>query len=156
MKVNWVDISMMSVLIILLIWALNSIKEPKMLTDVRDRYDVLLTHLRQTEKVDERFEILRRHEPLLTGIDSSRMTNGTIGYNVNKGYEIYMCIDTEGSLDAAMHVLIHELAHMTVTEYDHSDAYWQSFKDLRALCGSLGLITGHSEPLTYCGGQITA
>jgi hypothetical protein len=155
MKVNWVDIGLMSTLLIMLIWAVTSIKEPKMLTDVRERYDILLAHLRQTQQVDPRFEVLRRHEPLLTGIDSTRMTNGTIGYNVNKGYEIYMCIDAEGSLDAAMHVLIHELAHMTVPEYDHSDAYWQNFKDLRELCRTLGLLIEHSEPMTYCGGQIT-
>jgi len=155
MKVNLIDITLICTLLILLAWAIASIKEPKMLTDVRDRYDVLLTHLRQTRQIDERFEVLRRHEPLLTGIDSSRMTSGTIGYNVNKGYEIYMCIDAEGSLDAAMHVLIHELAHMTVPEYDHSDAYWQSFKDLRLLCASLGLISSESKPMTYCGGQIT-
>lgn len=149
------DIILICTLLILLVLAIVSIKEPKMLTDVRGRYDVLLTHLRQTQQVDPRFEILRRHEPLLTGIDSTRMTNGTIGYNVNKGYEIYICIDVDGSLDAAMHVLIHELAHMTVPEYDHSDAYWQSFKDLRLLCASLGLISSESKPMTYCGGQIT-
>jgi hypothetical protein len=155
MKVNWVVIGMVCFLLIMLIWAIMSLKEQKMLTDVRARYDILLAHLRQTQQVDPRFEILRRHEPLLTGIDSSRMTDGTIGYNVNKGYEIFMCIDAEGSLDAAMHVLIHELAHMTVPEYDHSDAYWQNFRDLRELCKTLGIVTEHSEPMTYCGGQIT-
>jgi len=84
------------------------------------------------------------------------MNRGTIGYNVNKGYEIFICIDNAGSVDAAMHVLIHELAHMTVPEYDHTDAYWQSFKDLRDLCVSLDLLTVSNTPTMYCGGQITA
>jgi len=134
----------------------SMVKEPPMLVDIKRRYRVLLAHLRSTPNIDARFEVLRRHEPLLTGIDSSRMNRGTIGYNVNKGYEIFICIDNAGSVDAAMHVLIHELAHMTVPEYDHTDAYWQSFKDLRDLCVSLGLLTVSNTPTMYCGGQITA
>jgi hypothetical protein len=132
------------------------VKEPPLLVEIKRRYHVLLAHLRTTPHIDPRFEVLRRHEPLLTGIDSSRMNRGTIGYNVNKGYEIFICIDTAGSVDAAMHVLIHELAHMTVPEYDHTEAYWQSFKDLRDLCVSLGLLTVTSTPTWYCGGNITA
>jgi hypothetical protein len=132
------------------------VREPPMLVEIKRRYRVMLTHLRTTPNIDPRFEVLRRHEPLLTGIDSSRMNRGTIGYNVNKGYEIFICIDNAGSVDAAMHVLIHELAHMTVPEYDHTDAYWQSFKDLRDLCVSLGLLTVTNTPTMYCGGNITA
>lgn len=132
------------------------VREPPMLVEIKRRYRVLLAHLRDTSNIDPRFEVLRRHEPLLTGIDSSRMNRGTIGYNVNKGYEIFICIDSSGSVDAAMHVLIHELAHMTVPEYDHTDAYWQSFKDLRNLCVSLGLLTVTNTPSWYCGGNITA
>lgn len=134
----------------------SMVKEPPMLVEIKRRYRVLLDHLRTTPNIDSRFEVLRRHEPVLTGIDSSRMNRGTIGYNVNKGYEIFICIDNAGSVDAAMHVLIHELAHMTVPEYDHTDAYWQSFKDLRDLCVSLGLLTVSNTPTMYCGGQITA
>ena len=131
------------------------VREPPMLVDIKKRYRTLLKHLRDTPSIDPRFEVLRRHEPLLTGIDSTRMNRGTIGYNVNKGYEIFICIDNDGSVDAAMHVLIHELAHMTVPEYDHTDAYWQSFKDLRDLCVTLGLLAVSNTPTKYCGAFIT-
>jgi len=141
--------------LLVLILALR-IDQPPLLKEVKRRYHTLVQHLRTTQNIDPRFEVLRRHETILTGIDSSRMNRGTIGYNVNKGYEIFICIDNDGSIDAAMHVLIHELAHMTVPEYDHTDAFWQSFKDLRDLCKSLGLIqTNQGGPVTYCGGQIT-
>jgi hypothetical protein len=156
MKVSAMYVISLTGLIVTVGVIASMVKEAPLLVEIKRRYRVLLTHLRTTPNIDPRFEVLRRHEPLLTGIDSSRMNRGTIGYNVNKGYEIFICIDNAGSIDAAMHVLIHELAHMTVPEYDHTDNYWQSFKDLRDLCVSLGLITITNTPTWYCGGQITA
>ena len=155
MKVSLTYIASLVGLVATVFVLASIIREPPMLVEIKRRYRVLLAHLRTTPYIDPRFEVLRRHEPLLTGIDSSRMNRGTIGYNVNKGYEIFICIDNAGSVDAAMHVLIHELAHMTVPEYDHTDAYWQSFKDLRDLCVTLGLLVVSNTPTKYCGAFIT-
>ena len=138
----------------LLIFLGATVDEPKLLKDIRGRYAVLQRHLKDTPNIDPRFEVLRRHQPIITGISYERMNKGTIGYNVNKGYEIYICLDGQ-NVDAAMHVLIHELAHMTVPEYDHSDAYWKSFRDLRQLCVTLGVLTPQTEPQQYCGGKIS-
>ena len=131
-----------------------TVDEPKLLKDIKSRYLTLQKHLRETPTIDPRFEVFRTHQPIITGIDSIRMNKGTIGYNVNKGYEIYICLDGD-NINAAMHVLIHELAHMTVPEYDHTEAYWSSFKDLRQLCITLGIFTPLPEPQKYCGGEIT-
>jgi len=139
----------------LLIFLGATVDEPKLLKDIKYRYSVLQKHLRETPNIDPRFEVLRRHQPIITGISAARMNKGTIGYNVNKGYEIYICLDGD-SVEPAMHVLIHELAHMTVPEYDHSDAYWNSFKDLRQLCITLGILNPPKEPQEYCGGKISA
>lgn len=139
----------------LLIFLGATIDEPQLLKDIKSRYLTLQKHLKETSNIDARFEVLRRHQPIITGVSSKRMNKGTIGYNVNKGYEIYICLDGE-NVEAAMHVLIHELAHMTVPEYDHSDAYWQSFKDLRQLCITIGILTPPKEPQDYCGGKISA
>jgi hypothetical protein len=138
----------------LLIFLGATVDEPRLLKDIRGRYAVLQRHLKDTPNIDPRFEVLRRRQPIITGISSERMNKGTIGYNVNKGYEIYICLDGQ-NVDAAMHVLIHELAHMTVPEYDHSDAYWKSFRDLRQLCVTLGVLTPQTEPQQYCGGKIS-
>lgn len=78
------------------------------------------------------------------------MNRGTIGYNVNKGYEIYICLEKD-NIDAAMNVLIHELAHITVDEYDHSPDFWKSFKDLKELCKVLGIYTPIEGTPEYCG-----
>jgi hypothetical protein len=139
----------------LLIFLVATVDEPQLLKDIKWRYSVLQKHLKDTPNIDSRFEVLRRHQPIITGISSTRMNKGTIGYNVNKGYEIYICLDGN-NVEPAMHVLIHELAHMTVPEYDHSDAYWKSFRDLRQLCITLGILTPPKEPQEYCGGKISA
>ena len=140
------------VLFIVLTVIVAFLQEHRMLTELKGRYNLLIKHLQETDAVDERFKILRTRRPILTGIDSRRMNKGTIGYNVNKGYEIYICLDGN-NVNAAMHVLIHELAHITVPEYDHSEAFWQSFKDLRTLCTTLGLYSlNQNQP--YCGGEI--
>ena len=152
MKYPWLLFWLTMVLLV----AIFSIEEPELLRDVKSRYLALLKHLRETPHIDPRFEILRRKQPILTGISFSRMNKGTIGYNVNKGYEIYLCIDGPSrNIDAAMHVLIHELAHMTVPEYDHTEAYWTNFKDLRQLAMTLGIFRDHPEPQKYCGTEIT-
>lgn len=123
--------------------------EAPLMTEIRRRYDILINHLKDTEIVDPRFARLRKR-CILTGIHGSRMNRGTIGYNVNKGYEIYICLDKE-DVNSAMNVLIHELAHVTVNEYDHSPAFWESFKDLKELCKTLGIYVLIEGSVDYCG-----
>lgn len=147
--VRWI---VTTVLVLLVSTCCATIQDPPLLRQLRARYEILLKHLEDTPNVDPRFAKIRDKVAIITGIASTRMNKGTIGYNVNKGYEIYICLDGD-NVNAAMHVLIHELAHITVPEYDHSDAFWQSFKDLKSLCQTLGLYT----PITtvkYCGGEI--
>ena len=129
----------------------NTRQQHPLMSEMIRRYNILLHHLRNTEHVDSRFSRLRKR-CILTGIHGSRMNRGTIGYNVNKGYEIYICLDGgPESIDAAMNVLIHELAHVTVDEYDHSEAFWTSFKDLKELCKALGIYKTLEGTPEYCG-----
>lgn len=138
-------------LIAFLIATWNSRRQNKLFAEVHRRYDILLKHLRDTENIDPRFKRLRRR-CILTGIHGSRMNRGTIGYNVNKGYEIYLCLDGgPESINPVMNVLIHELAHVTVDEYDHTPAFWQSFKDLKELCKMLGIYVPIEGTPEYCG-----
>jgi len=133
----------------LVVAAWSSRQEHPLMTELRRRYDVLLEHLQTTLVVDPRFARLRKR-CILTGIHGSRMNRGTIGYNVNKGYEIYICLDKD-DINSAMNVLIHELAHVTVDEYDHSEAFWTSFKDLKELCKTLGIYVPIEGNIEYCG-----
>ena len=145
-QTSWIQIGIL--FLALMIATINTLSEAPLLRELRTRYNILLSHIRSTDVVDPRFARLRKR-CILTGIHGSRMNRGTIGYNVNKGYEIYICLDKD-NVNAAMNVLIHELAHVTVDEYDHSDAFWKSFKDLKELCKMLGIYQPFEGSIDYC------
>lgn len=85
-------------------------------------------------------------------ITGTKRIGGDIGSNVNKGSEIFVCLD--GDTNDSFHVLLHELAHSTVSEYDHTDKFWENFAELRSLAQQEGLY----EPVSnkpYCGKMIS-
>jgi hypothetical protein len=132
--------------VIVVLTRLNT--EPEMLGLLKQRY----TELREVLGDDPRWKPIKK-QSILTGlIGGYSKKNGAIGYNVNKGYEIYICLAGD-DVNSAMHVLIHELAHLSVSEYDHTIEYWKNFKDLKALAVGAGLYQemGKRE---YCGESI--
>lgn len=77
---------------------------------------------------------------------------GDVGSNVNKGGEIYVCL--ENSVNDAFHVLLHELSHSMVKEYDHSTGFWDHFHSLKNLAIEKGYYTPVSTK-KYCGSVIS-
>ena len=141
--------------LIIVIVATN--KPPDLLVEVRRRYERLMQALRDDPKLDPRWEPVKK-PVILTGMCGWDKSKGAIAYNVNKGYEIYLCLEggetsDETRVNTAMHVLIHELCHSTVREYEHSGAFWRNFKDFREYCAERGLYTpGDVGP--FCGENI--
>jgi hypothetical protein len=124
-------------------------REPDMLTQLKQRYWATLDMLRSSQ--DPMWKGVLRPS-IITGMRDWTKSKGPIGSNVNKGYEIYICLDGN-DVNSAMYVLIHELAHMSVPEYDHTDAFWNNFKKLKELCITSGLYTAGGER-GYCGDSI--
>ena len=91
-------------LIIINVFLLLNTKEPKELTEVRQKYQVLREHLKETN--NEEFDMLYDEVPITAHY---RISKGAVGYNSNKGREIGLCID--GDTNEIFHVLLHELAH---------------------------------------------
>ena len=121
-------------------------QEPQNLTKVREKYRTLREHLKSTN--NEEFKMLCKEIP----ITAHHRVGGAIGYNVNKGNGIGVCID--GEPNEIFHVLLHELAHCTVDEYSHSKEYWDNFDKLRNICISLGIYDKIPERKDFCGKQI--
>ena len=122
-------------------------KEPTMLTELKLRYWAILDMLRAS---GDPLWIPVLKPSIITGIYGKK--DGVIGSNVNKGYEIYICLDGD-DVNSAVYVLIHELAHMSVPEYDHTQNYWENFKKLKELCIEKGLYTKGGDR-QYCGDSI--
>jgi hypothetical protein len=81
----------------------------------------------------------------------------SLAYSLNKD-SIYVCIRApDGSLpdaNAAMFVLLHELAHVACVSYGHTPEFWETMKYLLELANSLGFYTyvDHgATPTTLCG-----
>lgn len=135
------------VMFVTLVWVILTNSEPKMLTELKQRYWAILEMLRNTG--DPLWTPVLT-PAIITGIRGKK--DGVIGSNVNKGYEIYICLDGD-DVNSALYVLIHELAHMTVPEYDHSIKFWENFEKLKKLCINAGLYVKTGER-KYCGDAI--
>ena len=131
-----------TILAVISIW--SSIKQNTLLVKAKEKYKILRDHLKDNDD----FPILRR-ETIITGL----LTKGEVGYNVNKGYEIFICLDGTDE-NQVFHVLLHELAHTTVKEYKHSGNFWDNLHKLKAVASRMGLYKGISRR-PYCGKHIS-
>ena len=75
------------VLIVINLIILFMIREPENFAEVKKRYKILREHLEKTN--NEKFGMLIHPIPLT----ALRKMSGTVGYNVNKGADITICID---------------------------------------------------------------
>jgi hypothetical protein len=141
-------IILLMVLIILVAVCLMTTHEPENFTRVKKLYAQLREHIRTNDKVPEKFKILQK-QVLLIGYLKKKHE---LGYNTNKGYEICLCLD--GTPNQIFHVLLHELAHSTVKEYDHNETFWKNFRELRELAAGWGLYQPISSSEEFCGKSI--
>jgi len=136
-------------LFVVLVYIVSVNKEPEMLSELKYRYWILLELLRRTG--DPLWHPVCKPS-IITGMIDWSKDKGPIGSNVNKGYEIYICLDG-GDVNSAMYVLLHELAHMSVPEYDHTNKFWQHFEKLKKIAIDGGVYTA-SGTRTYCGDTV--
>jgi len=120
--------------------------EDPLLTEIKRRYNILLN-----SDLPPECKVLSKNKAIITSKTRSE-SDQNIAFNVNKGYEIHICLDGR-KINGAMYVFLHELAHITVEEYDHSEAFWSHFKILRLHAASLGIYTPENDT-EYCGQTI--
>ena len=125
---------------------LSQTREPQELVEVKKKYTILRNHLRETN--NKKYRMLHRTIPL-TGMKQMR---GSVGSNTNKGGEIVLCLD--GKPNEIFHVLVHELAHCTVSEYEHSSQFWNNYIELRDMSINLGIYQQIPEKTPFCGQHI--
>lgn len=132
-------------LVLVNIYLFRTTHEPPELVAVREKYTTLREHLIKTGK----YPMLHDAKPITAYY---RMWDGSLGFNVNKGFELGVCID--GEVNEIFHILLHELAHCTIPEYDHSDAYWNNYIDIRDIAISLGIYEKIPKRTNFCGKDV--
>jgi hypothetical protein len=133
---------------LLLLSFIGVTREPKSLTTLRRRYGKLREEFANLPE-DHKFRKLE--EPILL-VGYHGMQGGLLGFNTNKGSEIGLCVD--GCPNELMHVLLHELAHATVKEYDHSPAFWANLEELKKFAEEKKLYKTIEDPKGFCGARI--
>lgn len=136
---------MILLLVIIVLLCIITCREPREFVDMKNRYTVFLTKIKDSDK----YPMLKKRS-IVTGF--RKRIAKSIGYNVNKGNEIGVCVD--GTANEMFHVLLHELAHTTVKEYDHSEKFWNNFNDLRSMCKDWGIYTEIPHKTSFCGKYI--
>jgi len=133
------------ILVLVNVYLFATTKEPEKVRVVREKYNTL------REALISRGKFPKLHNPMpLTAYH--RTWDGALGYNVNKGFEVGVCID--GEVNEIFHIFLHELAHCVVPEYDHSDAYWNSYVELRDLAVELGIYEKIPDKTPFCGKDV--
>lgn len=131
-----------SLWIIVTIFALVTVytsREDPVLVDIKKRYEKLANN--PPPGMEE-----LKNKTVITGF---RERYGEIGYNVNKGAEIGLCLD--GTPNEVFHVLIHELAHTVTRSYAHNEEFWNNFKTLKAHCVDIGIYEPIPDKTEFCG-----
>jgi WLM domain len=116
------------------------------MNEVRRRYKLLRDALKERGLFPELW-----NEGIITGM--TEISSDGVGYNVGKGYEIYICIKGD-DINDIMHVLLHELAHNTVKEYDHSDKFWTNLDEIKDVAKDIGIYK-YTPKKSFCDGIIS-
>lgn len=134
------------ILLVVNLLILFNTKEDDRLQQVKVRYKKLREHLKSTNA--EEFRMLHEEIPITAHYGMPH----AIGYNVNKGAEIGLCID--GTVNDILHVLLHELAHCMVEEYSHSKHFWGQFDKLKNEAISIGIYENITTRKAFCGKHV--
>ena len=133
---------------LLVVYTIKNMKEPEDFTEVKRRYKILRGYY--AKHGDAQFKQLK-HPIILTGFLRNK-GNNELGYNINKGTEIGLCLD--GSPNEIMHVLIHELAHTVSSKYAHDEEFWNNVHKIENTCQNQGLYTPINNKTEFCGSHI--
>ena len=122
-------------------------KTPRQLKEVQRRYEILRGHIETNGP--PKFQKLTTQVPLTC---FRRGGDDSVGYNINKGGEIGLCLD--GTPNDMFHVLIHELAHTVTKTYAHDEEFWNNYNHLKEMCMKLNIYTDIPGKRKYCGKYI--
>ena len=136
------------ILLICVLYIIKNTKDPENFTEVKRRYKFLRDYY--DKHGDAQFKTLK-NPIILTGFLKQKNGN-ELGYNINKGTEIGLCLD--GSPNEIMHVLIHELAHTVSSKYAHDDEFWNNVHKIENICQENGLYIPIKNKTEFCGSHI--
>lgn len=126
------------------------------LSRLEARVNEFVNYLAHNHKDDNRVcNIVARWQGRLSEVNA--LHSQEAAYSVNKT-EVRICIrDSRGNLqddNTAMFILIHELGHLSIDDYGHTDEFWRSFRFLLKIAIEDAKVYRiqdfEEEPVEYC------
>lgn len=126
----------------------------RLLLQLSQRTDALLAWLQRHHPRDPRtLTLTHKWRGSLSSTGSPSPDN--VAYTVRKAH-IYICTrdpytGKANRLEAAMHVLLHELAHLVTAEQQHPAAFWENAQFLADEAQAAGLYEPIAPGTRFCG-----
>lgn len=134
--------------------------DPRSIALINEMNEKLATLIRHMKS---RPELLRdrRVRRLISRFGTKRITSMPPGngaaYTLDKGREVRMC--TEGDIDTATFVMLHEMAHIMTETNGHDYDFWMNFTYVLEIAVDAGVYRSQpfskERPGNYCGKTIT-
>ena len=119
------------------------------------KIEKLMVHLEKTYPDNSKIRMLL--DSYTGNIQEITFENeGQVGYNVNKGEIIGLCMYKDGkflNVNTIMFVLLHELSHSMTVAYSHDKEFWDNFSFILNEAMKIGIYTYEdfkSNPKTHC------
>lgn len=128
---------------------MNDINRADILAKIKQKIEILIKSLSIS---DERRKLLETKSIKL----EERDNNKHIGYTINKGDKIGICIDEDEN--SLFFVILHELAHVITKSYGHDETFWNNFEFLIKQSVKLNIYNYknyNKNPVNYCDKDIT-
>lgn len=158
------NIGLFVLLLACAVWTLTSAKQPMVYTSVSRDRSVLVNASPDAHRIAKFIERLRRrtrafierslelypHDTRLQRINDkwsgefgeTDPASKTIAYSVSKS-DIRVCVKNRrgelADINAAMFVILHELAHIATDEVGHTETYWKNFRFILEIAERVGV-----------------
>ena len=125
------------------------IEKANILANTKLKIDILIKSL----SISDERRILMENKSLNL---QERDNNNHIGYTINKGDSIGLCIDDDEN--TLFFVVLHELSHVITKTYGHDEKFWNNFKFLIQQAVKLNIYdykNYNKKSANYCKKDIT-
>ena len=132
---------------------------------MKERVDILVDKLKQSpykNKITVK-RLINKWNGNLNEIEATFKRNQILGYNINKGESIHVCLQDPNSnelikdYNTMFFIVLHELAHIMTFNYKHNAEFWDNFAFLIRFSNQLGLyeyVNYNKTPVNFCGGVV--
>lgn len=108
-------------------------------------------------RVDKLFEVVPKPQRFKGQFEEAvpHLGKKFMGYTVNKGERIALCVEEDTDVNTLMYIVIHELSHVMTDEYGHGEEFYKNMTQLIEVAQKQGIYEHSQRHEEFCGNRIT-